>query len=300
MTSSYNVDLKPLVKNWFGIAYKDKPSFYDKVFKVEKSSDAYEVDAHAVGMGLLQEKSEGGSISYDQSNEEYKPRYTHTSYALGFVITKEAVDDLRAMGQAKRFTEMLKRSALHSRETICAQVLNRAFNSTYTMPGGDGKELCATDHPTRNGNQANELATSADFSEAALEQANIDLKKLTDARGFRIHIRPRALLIPVDLSAEANRIVHSDKRVSTADNDLNYISQSAMLPDGIIESSYLTDTDAWLLLTDCDNGLKYLDRQQPEIDSDNDFDTKNARFSVMMRFSQGWSNHLGIFGSPGA
>lgn len=298
-TSNFSSDLVPLVKNWFGIAYKELPSFFDKMFKVEQAdARAYQTDALVSGMGLLQQKDESNALTIDHSKQLYTPQYRHITYALGFVITMEMMEDGDAMKNAKKFTEMLKRSALKTREVLAAQVYNRAFNSSYTMLNGDGKELISSAHPTTVGSQSNLITGgSVDISEAALEQITVDIKNLKDDRGIRIGALPKRLICSVTDEPQANRILKSTKRVGVADNDLNYVG--GLIGD-IVANPYLSDSDAYFVLTDVDDGLKFLNRKDPTIDQGADFDTKNAKFSVIMRCSLGWSDFRGIIGSAGA
>src|SRR3990167_2504517 len=299
-TGSFPQDLRPGIKEWFGLKYKDWESFYDKIFEMRASSRNYEEDALVSSFGLVVEKPEGSAVSYDTANQGITPRYRHISYGLGFVITQEMMDDGIAMSNAEKFVKALKYSALLTKEVVAANILNRAFNSSYTMSGGDGKEMCATDHPTRAGDQSNELTTAADLSEAALEQALIDIHNAKDDRGLKIAMRAKKLIIPVNLIFEAQRILKSPLRVSTADNDINALKSLNYIPDGVVASPYLTDTDSWFLLTDCPDGLVYYNRKDMVVDTDNDHDTNNMRTKVLYRCSFGHSDFRGIFGSPGA
>lgn len=302
-TSSFTSDLLPLVKNWFGGSYNDYPTMYDKMVTVEQAdAQAYQVDALMSGFSTLQQTDEGVPLTYDTARQEFTPRYVHVDYLLGFIITQNMMDDGIAMKNAKKFTEMFKKSAMDTREILVAQMFNRAFNSSYTMSGGDGVSLVSTSHPTRNGNVSNLLTGgSADISEAALEQATIDVKNMVNSRGLKIMLKPTKLICSVNDEPTANRILYSNLRVGTTDNDLNYLKANNKVPGGIIANPYLTDSDAWFLLTDVPDGLKFLNRKDPVIESDNDFDTKNAKFSVHMRCSVGWSDGArSLIGSAGA
>lgn len=301
-TGSFSSDLLPLVKNWFGMSYKDMPLYYDKMVKVEATTTNYQVDAIVDTLGLLQRKNEGSSLTYDQSKEVFKPTYQPVAYALGFIITKEAMDDGIAMLKAKNFTEQFKLSALNTRETIVANLYNNAFAaSSVTMTNGDGKTLVASDHPVHGGTQSNLITGgSVDISEAAIDQMRIDIRNMKNHRGIRIGAMPDKLICSVTDEAAANRILYSKSRVATADNDLNFQLMNNTVPGGIVANPYLTDSDAFFMTTTVPNGLKLLVRQEPEIDEGGDYDTKSAKFSVMMRLVAGWSDWRGVIGSAGA
>lgn len=300
-TSNFSADLLPIVKKWFGDTAPNLPSIYDKIFTVEKAdSRAYEVDAMVSPLSTLQVKEESNALTFDISKQMYTPRYTHTTYSLGFRITLEMMEDGDAMKNAKRFTEQLKLSAVRTREVISAAVLNNAFTSGYTQAGGDGSILCVSSHAARSGTQSNVLATAADLSEASLEQALIDIRNTKNDRGDRINVQAVKLVVPAALEFEAHRILNSPLRVTTADNDLNAVKTLGKVSGGIVVNPYLTDSDAWFLVTDAPDGLKFKNRKDPEIDSDNEFHTKDALFSVLMRCSVGWSDFRGVYGTPGA
>lgn len=303
-TSSFRSDLLPLVKKWFGDAYKDLPNLYEKMLKVEAAdARAYQVDALVSTMAPLQQKDEGSPLTIDSSRQGITPRYVHSSYALGFIITMEMMEDGDAFKNAKRFTEMLKRSAVLTKELLAANVFNNAFTSTATMSGGDGQCLVSTSHPTRAGTASNLITGgSVDISEAALEQITIDIKNLTDDRGNRIMVRPKNLICSVNDEPTATRILKSNLRVATADNDLNYLKQTGAIQD-IIANPYLTDSDAFFVTTDIQDtgdGVKMLMRKDATVDEGNDFETKNNKFSVVMRLSTGWSDYRAVVGSAGA
>lgn len=300
-TSSASSDLLPLVKNWFGLAYPKLPLFYDKMVTVESTTTNYQVDAIMDTFGLLQRKNEGSAVTYDTSREVYKPTYQPVSYALGFIITKEAMDDGIAMLKAKRFTEQFKHSALTTRETIVANLYNNAFAaSSVTMTNGDGKTMIASDHPVHGGTQSNLITGgSVDLSEGAIEQLRQDIILAKNHRGLRIGLMPDKLICSVQDEALANRILYSKSRVATADNDLNFQLMNNTVPGGIVANPYLTDSDAFFMTTTSPNGLKLVVRQEPSIDEGGDFDTKSAKFSVMMRLVAGWSDWRGVYGSAG-
>lgn len=299
-TGAFPQDLRPGIKAIFGDSYKDWDSKYDKIFEMRTSDRNYEEDMLVPGFGLAVEKPEGNAVAYDSTQQGISPRYRHISYGLGFVLTQEMMEDGSALKNAMVWTKRLKYSALRSKEVVAANILNRAFTSTYTMTGGDGKELCATDHPTQDGDHRNELTTAADLSEASLEQALIDIMDMEDNRGLKIALQAKQLIIPTAMYMDAQRFLKSDGRVATANNDLNAINSLNMIPKGILVNPYLTDSDAWFLTTDCPEGLIYYNRKDMVIDSDQDMDTNNMRTKLIYRCSFGWSDFKGIFGSPGA
>jgi hypothetical protein len=301
-TSSFSADLLPLIKNWYGLAYKDMPLYFDRMVKVEQMTSNYQVDAIIDTMGLLQRKNEGSSLTYDTSKEVYKPTYQAVAYALGFIITKEAVDDGIAMLKAKNFTEQFKMGALQTRETVVANLYNNAFAAAaVTMTNGDGKTMIASDHPVHGSTQSNLITGgSVDISEAAIDQLRQDVRNAKNHRGLRCGIMIDKLICSVSDEAAANRILYSEKRVATADNDLNWLKANNTVPGGIVANPYLTDSDAYFVTTSAPNGLKLLVREEPNIDESGDFDTKNAKYSVMMRIVAGWSDWRGVYGSAGA
>lgn len=300
-TGSFSSDLLPLIKNWFGEP-NTMPLYYDKMVKVEKTSTAYQVDAIRDSLGLMQRKNEGTALTYDSSKEVFKPTYQPVAYALGFIITKEAVDDGLAVLKAESFTKDFKQSALQTRETVVANLYINAFAAAaVTMTNGDGKTMIANDHPTHGGTQSNLITGgSVDISEAGIEQIRQDVRNAKNHRGLRQNLMIDKLICSVSDEAAANRILYSDRRVATADNDLNFHNRNNTVPGGIVANPYLTDTDAWFVTTSANNGLKLLVRQEPEVDQSGDFDTKNAKYSVMMRIVAGWSDWRGVYGSAGA
>jgi phage major head subunit gpT-like protein len=301
-TGNFAKDLVPGVKTWFQTKYKEYPIEYLDIFDKMTSTRAFEEEVGVTGFGLAQIKTEGAGIAYDDQSQGYISRYTHVTYGLGFIITREMHDDGISVTVALRRAGALAFSIRQTKETVGANVLNRAFNSDYTMgANSDGKELLATDHPNKTGGTwSNELATAADLSEAALEQACIDIGAFKTDRGLTIAIRPMKLIIPTALEFEAHRILKSIGRVDTANNDINALRASGKIPQGVAVNHYLTDADAWFLKTDCPDGLKYMERKADSFGSENDFDTENARFKATFRGSFGWSDPRGLFGSPGA
>lgn len=290
--------LWPGLQAIWGNEYKDQPAGYSQVFSTGTSDKAYEEDQEISGFGLSPVKPEGGSVSYDDPVNGYLKRYTNVTYGLGFIVTEEAVEDNQYKAQAEKRVRALRRSMRHTKETVHANVLNRATDSNYT--GGDGKELLATDHPTANGTQSNELATAADLSEASLEDIFIQIMNATDTRGLRISLKPRKLLVPANLVFEATRIVKSDLQNDTANNAINAIRSMGILPEGIMTWTFLTDTDQWFVLTDVNDGLKTLQRRELALEKDSDFETGNFKHKATERYSCGWTDWRAVFGSPGA
>lgn len=301
-TSNFAKDLVPGVKTWFGNKYKEYPIEYMDIFEKGNSTRAFEEEVGVTGFGLAQIKTEGAGIAYDEQEQSFINRYTHVTYGLGFIITREMYEDGMAVTIALRRASALAFSIRQTKELIAANVLNRAFNSSYTMgANSDGKELCADDHPNKSGGTwRNELATAADLSEAALEQACIDIGALKTDRGLTIAIMPEKLIIPTALEFDAFRILESIGQSGTANNDINAIRASKKFPKGIKVNHYLDDPDAWFIGTNCPDGLKYMERRADSFGTENDFDTENAKFKATFRCSFGWTDARGIFGSPGA
>ena len=301
-TSNFAKDLVPGVKTWFGQKYKEYPIEYLDIFEKGSSDKACEEEAGVTGFGLAAVKTEGAGIAYDEQEQGFVSRYTHVTYGLGFIITREMYEDGIAVTVALRRANALAFSIRQTKEIIAANVLNRAFTAAYTMgTNSDGKELCATNHPNKSGGTwSNELAVAADLSEAALEQACIDIAAFTTDRGLKIAIMPQKLIIPTALEFDAMRILESIGQSGTANNDINALKASKKFPQGISVNHYLTDTDAWFIKTNCPDGLKYMERRPDAFGTENDFDTENAKFKATFRGSFGWSDPRGIFGSPGA
>lgn len=297
-TSSFAKALWPGVNAWYGKEYSEYPVEWDKLFEKNTSKRNFEEDVLQSGFGLASEKSEGGAVSYDTARQGFTTRYTPIVYALGFVITREMMEDdlYDTIGKGK--AQALAFSMRQTKEVVAANVYNRAFSTSYL--GGDGKELCATDHPNvAGGTWSNELSTAADLSEAALEQACIDIAGFTSDRGLAIAVRPKQLIIARQNIFEAKRILGSEGRVDSPNNDLNAIKSLGSIPE-IVTNHYLTDTDAWFIRTDVKNGMKYFERRGDEFTMDNDFDTENAKFKATGRYVFGWTDPRGLFGSPGA
>lgn len=304
-TSSFAKALWPGVNKWYGDAYNEYSTEWDKLFEKNTSRRAFEEDVGVSGFGLAVTKNEGAPITYDSSRQGFTSRYNHVVYALGFIITREAFEDDLYDVVGKQKARSLAFSMRQTKEIVAANVYNRAFNTSYT--GGDGATLIASaggggsaSAPNvAGGTYTNGVATAADLSEAALEQACIDIAGFTNDRGLKIAVRPRKLVIPKELMFEAQRILKTEGRVGTDLNDLNAIKTMGMIPE-IVTNHYLTDTDAWFILTDVKDGLKYFERRADEFGMDEDFDTENAKYKATARYSFGWTDRRGIYGSPGA
>lgn len=297
-TGSFAKLLMPGLNKIFGDKISEWPEEWSKIFTVEKSDKAYEEDLQMTGFGLARVKPQSQSIDYDEESQGFLTRYSHAVLALGFQISREIYEDDQYGKIGKLRAESLAFSMRQTKEIRAANILNRAFNSSYT--GGDGKELCATDHPNyTGGTQRNELSTPVDLSEASLEQACIDISKFETDRGLKIAVMPQKLIIPTELTFDAERILMSPYRVGTSDNDVNALKSMGKIPGGIVENHYLTDPDAWFLQTNAENGLKMIQRRPLQFAIDNDFDTEAAKFKATERYVVGWSNYQNIFGSPG-
>ena len=292
-------ELEPGLNALFGLEYKNYENQHTEIFDIENSDRAFEEEVMLSGFANAAVKSEGAAVTFDTANESFTSRYTHETIALAFAITEEAIEDNLYDRIATRYTKALARSMAQTKQIKAANVLNNGFSSSF--PGGDGKELFATDHPTVSaGDLKNELSTSADLSETSLEQAMIDIAAFKDERGFKIAARGLKLIIPSELQFTAERILKSPARVGTADNDLNALSSKGMLPQGYVVNNYLTDTDAFFIKTDIPNGMKMFNRANLKTAMEGDFDTGNVRYKARERYSFGFSDWRGMFGSPGA
>lgn len=297
-TSSFAKALFPGVNAWYGKAYAEKPEQWTELFDKFSSRRNYEEDVGISSFGLAVEKPEGQPFSYDSERQGFTHRYRHIVYGLGFVITREMVDDDLYDVAAQRRAQGLAFSMRQTKEIVAANIYNRAFNNSYTY--GDGKELLATDHPLiAGGTFANELTTASDLSEAALEQASIDISLMENDRGLLIALKPEKLIVPPQLRFEAHRILKSTLRPGTANNDPNAMKDMGMFQT-IVVNDYLTDSDAWFVRTNAPHGMKHFERDSMEFGTENDWDTENAKFKVRWRGSFGATDPRGLFGSPGA
>jgi len=291
-------ELEPGLNALFGLEYKNYANEHAEIFSSENSDRAFEEEVMLSGFGNAAVKPEGQSVNYDAAQETFTARYTHETLALAFSITEEAIEDNLYDRLASRYTKALARSMANSKQVKAANVLNRAFNSSYT--GGDGLELCSTAHVIVSGTEQNELSTAADLNETSLEQALIDIAALTDERGLKIAAKGNKMIVPSALQFTAERLLKSSNRVGTADNDINAVVSKGMIPQGYTVNHYLTDTDAWFIKTDVPNGLKHFVRAPIKTAMEGDFETGNVRYKARERYSFGWSDWRGIFGSPGA
>ena len=291
-------ELEPGLNALFGLEYQNYENQHTEIFDTETSDRAFEEEVMLTGFANASVKAEGSAVSFDSANESFTSRYTHETIALAFSITEEAIEDNLYDSIAKRYTKALARSMANTKQIKAANVLNNAFSSGSA--GGDGKELCATDHPTQSGTFSNELATSADLNETSLEQAMIDIAAFTDERGLKIAARGVKMIIPSELQFTAERLMKTANRTGTADNDINAIVSKGMISGGYVVNNYLTDTDAFFIKTDVPNGLKMFQRAALKTAMEGDFDTGNVRYKARERYSFGFSDPRGIFGSPGA
>ena len=291
-------ELEPGLNALFGLEYKRYENQHAEIFDSENSDRAFEEEVMLSGFANAQTKPEGSAVTFDNTQETFTSRYTHETIALAFSITEEAIEDNLYDRLSSRYTKALARSMANTKQVKAANVLNNAFSSSYA--GGDGKELCATNHPTIAGTFSNELATSADLNETSLEQAMIDIAAFTDERGLKVAAKGMKMIIPSELQFTAERLMKSAQRVGTSDNDINAIRSMGMLPQGYVVNNYLTDTDAFFIKTDVPNGLKMFVRSPIKTAMEGDFDTGNVRYKARERYSFGWSDPRGMFGSPGA
>jgi hypothetical protein len=299
-TGAHPKALWPGIKAIFGGAYDEHEEEFSKIFDRTDSDKKYEEYFEVTGFGLAPVKPEGDSVSYDSESQGYDHRLTNVTIALGYVVTMEELQDNLYEQVSGRRAKRLAFSMRQTKETIGANILNRAFSSSYL--GGDSKELLATDHPTLDGTQANELSVAADLSEASLEDLIIQIHKAKNSRGRKIQLKPDSLIVPPDLWYEANRILKSTLQNDSANNAVNALKATNALPGGIVLNHYLTDSDAWFVKTKMPKGegLIYQERMANKFEQDNDFDTKNAKAASVERYVFGWSDWRSLFGSPGA
>ena len=291
-------ELEPGLNALFGLEYKNYENQHTQIYTIESSDRAFEEEVMESGFGEAPVKTEGAGVAYDQAQEVYTARYTHETIALAFSLTEEAVEDNLYDRLSARYTKALARSMAQTKQIKAAAVLNGAFTTSI---GGDGVVLCATNHPTLSGpNLSNTLATPADLSETSLEQALIDIQAFTDERGLKIAVQGLKLIIPKELQFTADRILKSTLRVGTADNDINAIKNMGMVSQGYTVNNFLTDPDAFFIKTDAPNGMKMFERVSLKTGFEGDFDTGNVRYKARERYSFGFSDPRGLFGSPGA
>jgi len=292
-------ELVPGLHALFGLEYDRYDAEYEEIFETETSERAFEEEVMLTGFGEAPVKFEGSGVTYDTAQESFTARYSHETIALAFSLTEEAIEDNLYDTLSSRYTRALARSMMTTKNIKGANILNNAFSSSFL--GGDGKELCATDHPTvGNETQRNELSVASDLNETSLEQSLIDIAAFEDERGLKINAQARKLIIPTALQFVADRLLETPGRVGTADNDINALRNMGMVPEGYTVNHYLTDTDAFFLTTDVPNGLKHFVRSPVATSMEGDFETGNVRYKARERYSFGFSDWRGIFGSPGA
>ncbi len=298
-SSSFAKLLWPGLNSIYGKEYADYPVEWDKLFEKNSSDRAYEEDLGLSSFGLASVKNEGAPITYDSERQGFTSRYNHVVYALGFIVTREIFEDDQYGKVGAQKAKALARSMRQTKEIVGANVYNRAFSGSGFL-GGDGKTLIASDHPNvAGGSFSNQIGTAADISEAALEQAVIDIAGFRDDRGLLIAAKPEKLVVPYQLQFEVKRILGADGRVGTDLNDPNVLKDMGIFSN-VITNHYLTDPDAWFILTNVKDGLKYFERRGDAFEMDNDFDTENAKFKATARYSFGWSDPRCVYGSAGA
>ena len=292
-------ELLPGLNALFGLEYKRYGEESKEIFEQETSERSFEEEVKLSGFAAAPVKDEGSAIAYDNAQEAWTARYNHETIAMGFSITEEAIEDNLYDSLSARYTKALSRAMAYTKQVKGANILNRAFNSSYTF--GDGVVLCSTAHPlVSGGTNSNRPSTASDLNETSLEAAVIQISNWTDERGLLVAGKPKRLIIPADLMFVAQRLLKSEGRVGTADNDINAVKSMGVIPGGFSVNHYLTDTNAWFVSTDIPNGLKYFVRTPMSTSMDGDFDTGNARYKARERYSFGVSDPLGVFGSPGS
>ena len=291
-------ELEPGLNALFGLEYRQYADETKEIFDTESSDRAFEEEVMLSGFGNAAVKPEGQGIQFDDAQETFTARYTNETIALAFAITEEAIEDNLYDRLASRYTKALARSMASTKNIKGAAVLNNAFNAASA--GGDGVSLINVAHPTLAGNFSNRLATNADLNETSLEQSLIDIAAFTDERGLKVAARGMKLVIPSNLQFTADRLMNTQGRVGTADNDINAIKNMGMIPEGYTVNHYLTDTDAFFIKTDVPNGLKHFNRSPIKTTMEGDFDTGNVRYKARERYVFGFSDPRGIFGSAGA
>ena len=291
-------ELLPGLNALYGLEYDKYENEHSEIYETETSDRSFEEEVKLSGFGAAPVKAEGAAISYDNAQEHYTARYNHETVAMGFSVTEEAMEDNLYDSLSARYTKALARAMAYTKQTKAAALLNTGFTS---FNSGDGVTLFSTSHPTvGGGTNANRLAVNADLNETSLEQSVIDIAAFTDERGLLIAARPRKLIVPPALMFVATRLLQTELRTGTADNDTNALRSNGSIPEGYRVNHYLTDTDAFFITTDIPNGMKHFERTAMATSMDGDFDTGNVRYKARERYSFGVSDPLGMFGSPGA
>lgn len=294
-------ELLPGLNALFGLEYAKYSDEHAEIFETENSDRSFEEETKLSGFGAAPVKNEGSAIVFDNAQEAFTARYTHETIAMGFSITEEAVEDNLYDSLSTRYTKALARAMAYTKQVKAAAILNQAFTGAGNPTYGDGEVLCSTAHPLVSGGvNSNRTEIGADLNETSLEAAVIQIAAWEDERGLLIASQPRKLVVPPALMFVATRLLETELRVGTADNDLNAIKTNGSIPEGYTVNHYLTDNNAWFLMTDIPNGLKHFVRTPMQTSMDGDFDTGNARYKARERYSFGVSDPLGVFGSPGA
>ena len=292
-------ELEPGLNALFGMEYDRYENEHAEIFDTESSDRAFEEEVLIVGFGNASVKQEGQGVQFDSASEGFTARYTHETVALAFALTEEAVEDNLYDRLGARYTKALARSMAHTKQVKAANVLNNAFSSSFT--GGDGVSLINTSHPLANGGSlANRATTMSDLNETSLENALISISTFVDDRDMILALRGLKLIVPPQLQFVADRLLETPGRVGTADNDINAVRNMGLLPEGYSVNHFLTDTDAWVIKTDCPDGFKHFERTPISTSMEGDFDTGNVRYKARERYSFGFSNPRCVFGSQGA
>ena len=294
-------ELLPGLNALFGMEYARYGEEHKEIYETESSERSFEEETKLAGFAAAPVKNEGSAIAYDNAQEAWTARYTHETIAMGFSITEEAVEDNLYDSLSARYTKSLARAMAYTKQVKAAYILNSAFTGAGNPTYGDGKVLCATDHPlVSGGTNSNRPTTGADLNETSLENAVIQIAAWTDERGLLIAAKPKKLIVPPALQFVATRLLETSLRVGTTDNDINALKNNGSIPEGYTVNHFLTDTNGWFLLTDVPNGLKHFTRMPLSNSMDGDFDTGNVRYKARERYSFGFSDPLGMYGSAGA
>ena len=292
-------ELLPGLNALFGLEYSRYGEEHKEIFDTETSERSFEEETKLSGFSAAPVKNEGSAIAYDNGQEVFTARYTHETIALGFSLTEEAIEDNLYDSLSARYTKALARAMSYTKQTKAAAVLNNGFAAGY--PGGDGQPLFSTAHPLVSGGvNSNRPATMVDLNETSLEAAVIQIAAWQDERGLLIAAKPRKLIVPPNLMFVATRLLETELRVGTSDNDINALKSNGSIPEGYTVNHFLTDTNAWFLTTDVPNGMKHFVRTPMSTGMDGDFDTGNVRYKARERYSFGWSDPLGMWGSSGS
>ncbi len=292
-------ELLPGLNALFGMEYARYGEEHKEIYETETSERSFEEETKLSGFSAAPVKNEGSAISYDNGQEAWTARYNHETIALGFSLTEEAIEDNLYDSLSARYTKALARAMAYTKQVKAANILNNGFNASYA--GGDGKALFANNHPLVSGGvNSNIPSTAADLNETSLENAVIQIAAWTDERGLLIAARPKKLIVPPSLQFVATRLLETELRVGTTDNDINALKNNGSIPEGFTINHFLTDTNAWFLTTDVPNGMKHFVRTPLAQSMDGDFDTGNVRYKARERYSFGWSDPLGMYGSAGA